>query len=168
MNMIMNNLTQKQMILFSHTFGIDLFKSVMSHKLKDKILPNEFYRNRYQAKYDEEFEKLISIGFAEKTKWQDLPFYYVNESGEKQFRKQFSELVIYKPTKLRDLAYLKHRINFYCDFYNYHFCDDNSKHIINAYLNYWIKKQYVSHTTEDTIKMFKNELNSYYKRGLLN
>lgn len=70
--------------------------------------------------------------------WQDLPFYFVNEIGEKQFRKQFSELANYKPVKLRDLSYLKHRINFYCDFYNYHFCDNNSKHIIDAYLNYWI------------------------------
>lgn len=77
-------------------------------------------------------------------------------------------MVNYKPTKLRDLSYLKHKINFYCDYYNYHFCDDNSQHIIDAYLNYWIKKYYVSHTTEDTIKMFKNELNSYYKKGLLN
>lgn len=160
----MIKLTLKQMSIIAHAFGIDLFYSIMSHKLKDKILPNEFYRNRYQAKYDEEFEKLISIGFADKTMWQDLPFYFVNEIGEKQF----SELANYKPVKLRDLSYLKHRINFYCDFYNYHFCDNNSKHIIDAYLNYWIKKYYVSHTTEDTIKRFKNELNSYYKRGLLN
>lgn len=127
----MNKLTLKQMSLIAHAFGIDLFYSIMSHKLKDKILPNEFYRNRYQAKYDEEFEKLISIGFADKTMWQDLPFYFVNEIGEKQFRKQFSELANYKPVKLRDLSYLKHRINFYCDFYNYHFCDNNSKHIID-------------------------------------
>lgn len=163
----MNKLTIKQMTLIAQAFGINLFNAILSHKLKDKILPNEFYRNRFQEKYNEEFEKLISIGFANKTMWQDLPFYYVNEIGEKQFRKQFSELVNYKPTKLRDLNYLKCRINFYCEFYNYHFCDDNSEHIIDAYLNYWVKKHRVSHTTEDTIKMFKNELKSYYKKGLL-
>lgn len=42
----MNKLTLKQMSLIAHAFGIDLFYSIMSHKLKDKILPNDFYRNR--------------------------------------------------------------------------------------------------------------------------
>lgn len=110
---------------------------------------------------------MVSIGYAEKTKWQDLPFYQVTNEGEKQFRKQFIEIANYKPKKERNLAYLKHRINFYCSYRYYHFCDDNSEHIISAYLNYWVKKYKVSHTTEDTILRFKNELASYYKRGLL-
>lgn len=161
-------LTQPQMFQIAHAFGIDLFKSVMSHKLKDKILPKEFYRNRFQKEYDEIFEELITLGYAEKTKWQDLPFYIVTDEGEKQFRKQFNEIVNYKPKEFRDLEYLKRRINFYCSFYNYHFCDDNSKHIIDYYLNYWIDGKYVSHTTKDVILKFKSELNSYYKRGIIN
>jgi hypothetical protein len=163
----MLELTLKQMFQIAHAFGVNLFEAVISHKLKDKTLPNEFYRNRFQKEHDEVFEELITIGFAVKTKWQDLPFYSVTSEGEKQFRKQFNQIVNYKPKKERDLPYLKHRINFYCSYRHYRFCNDNSEHIISAYLNYWVKKHRVSHTTEDTIIRFKNELKSYYKRGLL-
>ena len=113
------------------------------------------------------FDELVCLGYAKKSKWQDLPFYYVTDDGEKQFRKQFFEITNYKPKKERNLAYLKHRINFYCSYRYYRFCDDNSEHIISAYLNDWVKKYKVSHTTEDTIMTFKNELASYYKRSLL-
>lgn len=164
----MQELNLKQMLKISHALGIDLFKSVISHKLKDKTLPKEFYRNRFQTEHDEIFEGLVTIGYAEKTKWQDLPFYCVTDDGEKQFMKKFSEMVIYKPKQLRDLSYLKHRINFYCSFYNYHFCDDNSKHIIDEYSNKYINGIYVSHTTKDCIQRFKTELKSYHKQGLLN
>lgn len=163
----MQELTLKQMFQVAHAFGIDLYKAAMSHKLKDKTLPKEFYRNRFQKENDDVFEELVSVGYAKKSKWQDLPFYHVTAEGEVQFRKQFAEIVNYKPKKQRDLEYLKHRINFYCYYRLYHFCDDNSKHIINAYLNYWVKKYRVSHTTEDTILKFKSELASYCKRGLL-
>jgi hypothetical protein len=163
----MEKFTFKQMLQISHAFGIDLFKAVMSDKLKDKKLPDIFYRNRYQTENDNIFEELVLNGFAEKAKFQDLPYYFVNESGENKYREQYNEFVKYKSLKDRDLEYLKNKINFYCSFYNYRFGDDNSKHIISAYLNYWIKKHYVSHTTEDTILHFKNELKSYYKRGLL-
>lgn len=156
-----------QMIQIAHAFGIDLFKSAMSHKLKDKTLPKEFYRNRYQKDIDTVFDTLVVLGYAKKAQWQDLYFYSVTDAGEEQFRKQFTEMVNYKPKKLRELAYLKHRINFYCSYRYYHFCEDNSKHVISAYLNYWIKKQRVSHTTEDTIMRFRNELASYYKQGIL-
>ena len=56
---------------------------------------------------------------------------------------------------------LRHKINFYCSFYNYRFCDDNSSHVIDVYNRYWVKKQRVSHTTEDVIKRFKSELKKY-------
>lgn len=157
-----------QMCDVAHTLGIDLYKSVMSHKLKDKTLPNEFYRNRFQGDNKQSFEELISMGYADQDMWQDLHFYYITKEGIKQFRKQFYDMVNYKPAKQRDLNYLKHRINFYCDFYHYKFGEDNSNHIISTYLNYWIKKYKVSHTTEDTIKTFHTELKRYYKKGLLN
>ena len=163
----MKELNLKEMLQISHAFGIDLFRSMLSDKLKDKKLPDIFYRNRYQKEHDDIFEELILKGFAEKTKWQDLPYYYVNVSGEEQYRKQYNDMVKYKPSKERDLEYLKNKINFYCDYYNYRFCSDNSEHIISAYINYWIKKYRVSHTTEDTILKFKNELEKYYKMGIL-
>lgn len=163
----MKELTLKQMSQIAHAFGVDLFRAAMSHKLKDKTLPKEFYRNRYQKEHDEVFEELVTIGYAQKAKWQELSFYHVSNDGEIQFRKQFAEIVNYKPEKQRDLVYLKHRINFYCSWCCYRFCDDNSSHVISAYLHYWLKKYRVSHTTEDTITKFKTELKFHYKNGTL-
>lgn len=155
------------MFQISHALGIDLFMAVMSHRLKDKTLPVEFYRNRFQKDFDETFEEIVLLGYAVKTKWQDMPYYYVTDEGMDEYRKQYAEMVEYKPIKERDLQYLKNRINFYCDYRNYRFCDDNSDHIISAYLNYWVKKYRVSHTTEDTIVRFKNDLRQYHRSGLL-
>lgn len=95
----MEELTLRQMLQIAHALGIDLFNAAMSHKLKDKRLPKEFYRNRFQKEYDEVFEELVNAGYVEKAMWQDLPFYHVTEKGEKLFRKQFIEIVNYKPKK---------------------------------------------------------------------
>lgn len=152
----------------AHALGIDLYNAMLSHKLKDKTLPKEYYRNRFQKDYDNTFEELIKLGYAEKAKWQDLQYYYVTEIGKIAFNNQFMCMVNYKPKILRDLDYLKHRINFYCDWCNYRFCDDNSKHIITEYLHKWNNGYYVSHTTKDVILKFKNELNWFRKKGLLN
>lgn len=163
----MEKLTLKQLLQISHTLGINLFRAVMSHKLKDKKLPKEFYRNRFQAKHDDVFEELVSLGFAKKSKWQDLDFYYVTEKGVEVYMEEYNKIVEYKKPDDRDLPYLKKRINFYCSYYNYRFCDDNSEHVISTYLNYWIKSYRVSHTTEDTIQNFKTDLKQYHRKKLI-
>jgi len=149
--------------LVSHSLGIDLFKAVISFKLKDKKLPRTFYRNYYNASkrqaeiagiYD-----LIKLGYMA---CGNPEYYYVTEKGIEQFRLQFSEMAIYKKKQDVDIDNLKHRINFYCSFYNYKFCDDNSRHVIDAYQNYWVKKFRVSHTTEDVIKRFRLELKRFF------
>lgn len=155
------------MFKISHALGIDLFNAVMSDKLKDKQLPVEFYRNRYQKETDEVFDELVILGLAVKTKWQDLPYYYVNVKGIELYKNQYHSMIEYKSPRDRDLKYLKNKINFYCDYRYYRFCDDNSDHIISAYLNYWINSYYVSHTTKDVILRFNNELRRYYKNDLL-
>jgi hypothetical protein len=156
-------LSFSDMQLVSHSLGIDLFKSVMSFKLKDKKLPKTFYRNYYNASkrqaeiagiYD-----LIKLGYMARG---NPEYYYVTEKGIEQFRLQFSEMAIYKKKQEVDIDNLKHRINFYCSFYNYKFCDDNSRHVIDAYQNYWVKKFRVSHTTEDVIKRFRLELKRFF------
>lgn len=163
----MTKLSLKQMNQIAHALGIDLFKAVMSNKLKDKKLPVEFYRNRYQHENDSIFEELILLGLADKAKWQDLTFYSVNKAGEEKFREQYANLVEYKPLKDRDLSYLRNKINFYCDFYGYRFGSDNFEHVISAYNNYWLKKYKVSHTTEDTILRFKSDLSYYHRKNII-
>lgn len=156
-----------QMCQIAHALGIDLYKANKSHKKKDKTLPSVFYRNRFQIKHDDSFEEIVSMNYAVKTEWQDLPFYFVNVDGVLQFRKQFAEMFEYKPLLKRDLEYLKKRINIYCDLYNYKFGGDNATHVFSAYVNYYINSYKVSCTTQDVITEFKKELNSYYKKGLL-
>lgn len=151
------------MQLISHSLGIDLFKAVMSVKLKDKKLPRTFYRNYYNAsKRQAEIAgiyNLIGLGYMA---CGNPDYYSVTENGIDQFRKQFSEMAIYKKRSEIDIDNLKYRINFYCTFYHYNFCDDNSRHVIDAYQTYWVKNQRVSHTTEDVIRRFRLELKRFF------
>lgn len=162
----MTKINFKQMLLMSHFIGVDFFKSVMSLKRKDKILPEEFYRNYFNANkgsdsYDQIIE-LIKLGFAEYRKGTE--YYHLTEKGISEYRKRYEELVKFIRPANRNIEYLKERINFYCDFYNYNFCKNNSDHIINAYKNYWLNKYHVSHTTEDVIKRFEPELKKFFKK----
>lgn len=145
----------------AHSLGIKLFESIMSHKKKDKQLPIDFYRNYYQSEKDDTFEKLIEKGLAVKDKQMGLNYYFITHLGVQKFRTEFAELVNYRPKKERDLQYLKDRINFYCDFYCYKFGGDNSEHVISAYVNYFLKGYYMSHTTTDCVNRFKNELRTF-------
>lgn len=160
----MKDLSLKEMLLISHSLGVDLFKAVISTKQKDKKLPKEFYRNYFNAGKThsdiEHISKLISDGFME-TRQEN--YYYVTDLGISKFTNQFNEMAFYKPKSEMSIDYLKHRINFYCSFYNYNFCEDNSDHILNTFQNYWLKKLRVSHTTEDVIRRFQSELKQFFK-----
>ena len=155
--------TNVELKRISHSLGINLFKAVMSHNLKDKQLPDEFYRNYFQDNQDTVLDGLVSRGYVRQRQALDLNYYHITESGIAKFRTEFKELVNYQPESKRDLAYLKYRINWYCDFYNYRFCDDNSEHILDAYVMYYLKGFYMSHTTTDTVLAFKLELKKYFK-----
>ena len=158
-------LSFRDMLLVSHALGTDMFEAVMSLKLKDKRLPKiHFYRNYYHASEQhaaiDGIDVLIEKGFMYIGR---KDFYHVTDAGIKQFRLQFAEVVIYKPKAKMDVAYLKHRINFYCEFYDYKFCDDNSAHVIDYYQKHWLKKERVSHTTADVIRRFHLELKRFCK-----
>lgn len=160
-------MNQKQMKLVSHALGIDLYKSVMSNKLKDKKLPKEFYRNYYNTEADSFKHKIViqlcDLGIMEFVK---RGYYRVTEAGIKLFKDEYKSYAIYIPRGTVSLSYLKHKINFYCTFFYYDFGGDNSNHIIKKYLEYR-SGFYVSHTTEDCIRAFKKELKRYYKVGLI-
>jgi len=157
-------LSFNDMVLISHSLGIDLFNSVMSFKLKDKKLPKEFYRNYYNTSKEHAevcgISDLIELGYMVSGHPE---YYHVTQKGIEQFRIQFSELAIYEKKQDVDIQNLKHRINFYCSFYNYKFCEDNSEHIIEYYQKYYLEGHRVSHTTEDVIKRFESELKKFFK-----
>lgn len=150
--------------IVSHSLGIDLFKAVISLKLKDKKLPLSFYRNYYNCSDRQAaiigINTMVENGYME-TRQKD--YYHVSEKGIELFKKQFSELAIYKPKNEMNIDYLKNRINFYCTFYNYRFCDNNSEHVIEYAYKYFIGREYVSHTTKDVILRFKTELKKLSK-----
>lgn len=164
----MENLSLKQMLLVSHSIGVELFEAVMSDKLKDKTLPVEFYRNYFNvAKGSADHDSIIQLVELGIMSVITDNYYRVTENGIKQFKKQFSELAIYMPKNKLDINYLKNKINFYCSFYNYKFGEDNSEHVISSYLNYYLKKYRMSHTTTDCVNRFKNELKRYNASGFL-
>lgn len=155
--------TIEEMKKISHSLGIQLFESVMSHRLKDKILPKEFYRNFFQVAKCEVFEKLFVDGYASKREVFEQNVYHITEKGQEKFRKEFDLLVNYQPKPKRGLTYLKHRIEFYCNFYNYKFGNDNAGHIMSAYLNYYLNGFRMSHTTNDCVERFVKELKPHFK-----
>ena len=101
--------------LISHSLGINLIEKVISPYMKHKSLPNEFYRNYYNAP-DGHYKmniikKLLKIGVMEKF---EKDYYRITEKGLYSFREMFESIAIAKKPKDRDTEYLKHRINFYC------------------------------------------------------
>jgi hypothetical protein len=159
-------LTIKQLDIIAHSLGINLFNAILSDKNKDKILPNEFYRNYYCISDENSYsfqsiKELITYNLMEK--FSD-GIYIVTELGKLEFIQHFHKLVIYKPLGERDENYLKHKINAYCNFYNYKFCEDNSEHIISYFKNYYLLGYKVSFTTLDVINRFKKDLKKLYKK----
>lgn len=155
--------TIEEMKKISHSLGIKLFESVMSHQLKDKILPNGLYRNFFQVPNCDVFEKLVIDGYASKKEVFEQNVYYITPKGQEKFRQEFDLLVNYQPKPKRNLTYLKHRIEFYCNFYNYKFGNDNAGHVMSAYLNYYLKGFRMSHTTTDCVERFVKELKPHFK-----
>ncbi len=157
-------MTTQQWLIISHSIGVDLFKSVISVKKKDKVLLKEFYRNYYNvseggANYDL-IQQFVKDGIME-TRQKD--YYHVSDLGIEKFKEYYAKMAIYKPVKELTVDDLRHKINFYCDFYNYRFCENNSAHVISAFINYTLKGFHTSHTTTDVIRQFKPELKRFYK-----
>lgn len=164
----MEKYTTEELSNIAHSLGVKLFESAMSHYQKDKRLPDAFYRNFFaQRQKHPVFENLIEKGFATKRQVFDDVYYHINNAGIDKFRSEFTEIVNYQPVEKRSLEYLKHRINFYSKWYHYNFGDDNASHVISAYLNYFLKGFYMSHTTTICVKRFEKELKAAHKKGII-
>lgn len=147
----------------SHSIGFDFIKAVMSNKKKEKTLPKNNYRNYFNAgeKHHDylTISELIELGLMHVMKPE---YYYVTEKGIDVLKDYLSERAIYKPVASQDLEYLKHKIDFYCEWAHYTFRND---HILQYFKNYYVEGEYVSHTTKQVINKFKPELKKYYKLG---
>lgn len=154
----------EQYKLMAHFLGVDAFKSVISLKMKDKKLNKPYYRNYFNTAGKGQIDELVKLGFAVEFKEQ---YYQLTEKGIYHFEGLHSEFAVYAPKNVLDLDYLKHRIDFYCLFYHYNFGNSNSDHVIGYYVNYFLRGQYVSHTTKDCIFQFKSDLKKYHKAEIL-
>lgn len=125
--------TSSELISISHSLGINIYHAIISHKLRDKTLPKEFYRNRFQVSKCETFDGLILKGLAGRQTIDGLNYYFVTNKGKEKFREEFKNLIVYVKPMNRTLEYLKDRINNYCFIYNYNYGEDNSAHIIGAF-----------------------------------
>lgn len=168
----METLTIDKLAMIGEFLGIDLYAACMAQDLKDKTFPKKIARNRFEVNdrpisSPPFFDQLVSDGYAAKGKFQEIDYYYLTDKGIQEYKKIFEKLVNYKPKDQRDLNYLKHRINTFCEFRHLRFCEDNSEHIISYYKDYWLKKYKVSHTTEYTIEIFRKELNYFYKKQII-
>ncbi len=157
-------LSKTEMNRIAHSLGINLFHAFISHKKKDKTLPKEFYRNYYQCESDATLDNLVEKGYAVKENRMGLQYYFITEEGIEIFRKEFQELVNYKPAKERGESYLKKRIGIYCSLMYYNFGGNNIDHIMEEYEHKYSQGIYVSHTTKDVIERFKPELKNHFKK----
>ena len=156
----------KQLLIVSHSLGIDLFCAIISNKKKDKQLPAEFYRNRFNASVNHSdypiLEELVKLGIMEQ--WQP-DWYYVTDHGISEFKKEFAKCAMYKPVPERDVQYLKDKIDFYVEFYGFGLVCGYpiSQFIIEEYLYCYLEGGYVGKETLQIIRKFKKELSNLYK-----
>lgn len=156
--------TSSELISISHSLGVNIYNAVISQKLRDKTLPKEFYRNRFQVSKCETFEGLISKGLAGRQTIDDLNYYFVTKKGQKKFREEYSNLIFYVKPQNRTLEHFKERINAYCFVYNYNYGEDCSAHIIGAFTRDYLLGYPVSKTTRDVIRTFRPELNKHFPK----
>jgi len=90
--------------------------------------------------------------------------YYVTLEGVNQFRRQFSKLAIYKKPNERDKNYLRHQINFYCQFRDYQLGDDPATWVFEDFEKYFWGGFYMSETMKDITNRFKPQLKKIFPK----
>lgn len=83
-------MTTEQFDIIGHTLGINCYHARLSKRMKDKYLPDEFYRNYYNyGLLSVEFQKMVDLGYIELYQRYDMNYFYITESGIKEFRGKF-------------------------------------------------------------------------------
>ena len=166
-NNIMEKLTHSELMIISHSLGVDLYNAVMSNKLKDKKLPDIFYRNIYYITKDSHGYSDIKAMESKKLMAEFTPdFFHVTALGIKQFIVDFADICYYRKPEQRDEQYLANKINFYCDFYSYKLGDNPAHLVFNFYKEYFWDKIYVSHTINDIFNNFRKELKKLFPKNI--
>jgi hypothetical protein len=88
----MENLTNEQIDLISHSLGINYHHCKNSKRAKDSCLPNEFYRKYYNyGVFSEDMIILESMGLIERFEHNRLGYFGVTKKGIDLFRQIFFE-----------------------------------------------------------------------------
>lgn len=92
-------MTEKEFDIIGHTLGVNVYHCRLSKSKRDKVLPDEFYRNYFcsgtERHNDYPFlEKLKNEGIMESWNKFDNLYFSVTKEGLLQFRSQFTEQII--------------------------------------------------------------------------
>jgi hypothetical protein len=83
-------MTTEQFDIIGHTLGINCYHARLSTRMKDKYLPDEFYRNYYNyGLLSVEFQKMINLGYIKLYQRYDMNYFHVTEKGIQLFRDKF-------------------------------------------------------------------------------
>lgn len=87
--------------ILGNMLGVNTYNAIKSKKAKDKVLPSEYYRNRFITNNQtldwedmKEMQKLkwVDVNLKYKTLGNNVLF-FVTEKGIEQFEKEFNERV---------------------------------------------------------------------------
>jgi ribosomal protein S19E (S16A) len=89
---------ENEIHIIAHSLGVNIYHAQNSRKLKDKVLPKDFYRNYYCAGSGniDKMEELVNLekaGFMERWEWSGQIYFGVTENGKKKFRKIFKKII---------------------------------------------------------------------------
>lgn len=166
-------LTTTDYLNIAHSLGIDLYKAIMSNKLKDKVFPKEFYRNFYNIKYTspnfDEIKKLVDLGLMVEGKKY---FFSVTEDGIDELKEFYKWEVIYIPKNLQippeylamlHKANVTGKINFYCDYHEIDLgVENNAQLIIDKFSRDYLEGFPISDKITRVIKKFEKDLRNYF------
>ena len=110
-------MNEKQFEIIAHTLGINAYHAKLSTRKKDKILPDEFYRNYFCAGTEKHHEydillELEKLGYMERWKSFSNLYFGVTDEGIKAFRQQFKETIT---DKFKPLSKAKNKYQDYLD-----------------------------------------------------
>jgi len=155
-----SDICMSDMKLLAEVLGVELLTAIMDDPKTARELPDSFPNN---ATYVSP-KWATNTGILQKKKGSLLLF-EVPFDVTLIFREKWVELAPITALKDRNSKYLEHKINAYCDYYHYCFCDNNFEHIKSAFTEYYLKKERLSHTTYDVINTFRFELKRAHKNN---
>lgn len=86
-------LTQEHFHLIAHSLGVNLYHAKQSKNKRDKVLPEEFYRNYFASSSGgddyKRLQELETLGMTESWQRMDYIYFQVTPMGIETFRNYF-------------------------------------------------------------------------------